>query len=130
MEAQETVQDLGISDRLRRSPGRSGRVKVASARVTQSEHDTLDGAAGKQGKALSEWAREVLLREARSAHTENAVLTEVVALRMLMSTVLRSIATGETLTPEAYAQVIAEVRAGKHEAARDLLEQYQNTPQE
>jgi hypothetical protein len=130
MEAQQVTKDLGIADRLRRSPGRSGRVKVASARVTEREHDALDDAAGKQGKGLSEWAREVLLREARAAHTETAVFTELVALRMLVSTVLRSVALGETLSPETYAQIIAEVRAGKHEAARDLISQYQSAAKE
>jgi hypothetical protein len=130
MEAQQIAQDLGIADRLRRSPGRSGRVKVASARVTESEHDTLDAAAGRQGKALSEWAREVLLREAEGAQTDTAVFTELVALRMLVSTVLRSVALGETLSAEAYAQIIAEVRAGKHKAARDLISQYQTAAKE
>jgi hypothetical protein len=105
-------------------------VKVASARVTESERDALDVAAGRQGKALSEWAREVLLREAGGAQTDTAVFTELVALRMLVSTVLRSVALGETLSAEAYAQIIAEVRAGKHEAARDLISQYQSAAKE
>ena len=130
MEAQQITQDLGIADRLGRSAGRSRRVKVASARVTESEHDTLDAAAVRRGKGLSEWAREVLLREAEGAQTDTAVFTELVALRMLVSTVLRSVALGETLSAEAYAQIIAEVRAGKHEAARDLISQYQTAAKE
>lgn len=59
-----------------------------------------------------------------------ALFTEMVALRKLMSTVLRSVSIGEKLTPEAYAQILAEVRTGKHGDARELFSQYQNTPKE
>ena len=71
-----------------------------------------------------------MLREARTTHTDTAVFTELVALRLFLSNILRTVALGQTMTPEAYAQVLAEVRNGKHEAARDMLAQYQNTGRE
>jgi hypothetical protein len=49
---------------------------------------------------------------------------------MLMSTVLRSIALRETMTPETFAQILAEVRSGKHDATRDVLNQYQTVTKE
>ena len=116
---------LGLESRIRRSHGRGSRDCVANTRVTREEQRELAAAAAAQGKALSEWGREVLLREARKGASDTALLTEVIALRMLMSTVLRTVALGERLSPEAYAQVLAEVRANKHETARDVLSQYQ-----
>ena len=122
-----TLAEIGIDSRIRRSQGRLARNAIASAKVTRDEQQELEAAARRENKALSEWAREVLIREARTKHTDAAVFTELVALRLLLSNILRTVALGETMTPEAYAQVLAEVRNGKHEAARDMLAQYRNT---
>ena len=48
-----------LETRLARSVGRSGRDRMANARVTQAEQRELHNAARSQGKSLSEWAREV-----------------------------------------------------------------------
>jgi hypothetical protein len=34
------------------------------------------------------------------------------------------------MTPEAFAQILAEVRSGKHDATRDVLNQYQTVTKE
>lgn len=115
---------LAIDARLTRSSSRARRDRMANARVTATEQKELEQAARAEGKALSEWGREVMLERARKGTADTALLTELVALRMLMSMVLRSVALGEKLTPEAYAQILAEVRKGKHETARDVLAQY------
>ena len=104
------------------SPARD---RKCEARRHERSSSELEAAAEREGKALSEWAREVLLEKAQASQTDTALFTEVIALRMLMSTVLRTVALGERLSPEAYAQVLAEVRANKHETARDVLSQYQ-----
>lgn len=122
--------DLGIASRIRRSQGRYARNAIASIKVTRDERAELEKAAGASGQALSEWGRDVLLRRARSGNAEDAMLTELIALRMLTSTVLRSIAIGQSLTPEAYAQILTEVKTSKHEAARDVLRQYTKSPKE
>ena len=125
MDVAKTQDDLGISSRLRRSRGRPGRVIAASTKVTQDEQTELEGAAKREGKAFSEWAREVLLREARSGGKDTALFTEVVALRMSLTAVLRNLAVGDKMTPESYAKVQAEVRITKHDTARDVLAQYE-----
>jgi hypothetical protein len=121
---------LGIADRLRRTKGRDSRTRSLASRFTPAEERELIAAAAREGKFTAEWTREALLRAARAHSTDGAVITELVALRMLLSTVLRSVALGETVTPEAYAQILAEVRAGKHDAARDVLDQYRNPTKE
>lgn len=117
---------LGIAGRLERQRGRTIRDQVIGAKITSEEQDELTAVARREGKLLSEWMRDTLLREARTGRADMAVFTEAVALRRLMSTVLRSVAIGEKLTPEAYAQIITEVRAEKHDDACELMSQYQN----
>ncbi len=97
---------------LLRSRGRTGRDRVVSSRATADEHQELEAAAKAEGKALSEWTREVLLREARSPRL-NALFTEVVATRMLLNLLLKSIACGKQITDEEFSGVLTDVRTGK-----------------
>ena len=79
MDTEHTANDLGIPNRVRRSLGRSARVIPATAKVTREEQGELEAAAKREGKALSEWAREVLLERARKGSAEGAVFTELIA---------------------------------------------------
>jgi hypothetical protein len=130
MTTEITEKDLGIAGRIRRSHGRGARVVAAMSKVTREEREELEAAAKRAGKALGEWGRETLLRAAREGQTDRAVFTELIALRLLMNGVLRSIAVGETLTAGQYQQLLAEVKRTKHDAAADVLNQYQPVAQE
>jgi hypothetical protein len=130
MEAVHGQKDLGIANRLRRTQGRPNRTRSIGTRFTPDEELELKAAAVAKGSFVAEWAREVLLCEARTRRFDAAVITEVVALRMLVSTVLRSIALKETLTPDAFTQILSDVRSGKHDATRDVLNQYQTVARE
>ena len=121
----ELPKDLGIADRVRRSQGRFARNAIASAKVTRDEQKELEAAAKGEGKALSEWAREVLLLAARGSRTDRALFTEVTALRLFVTNVLRPLALGKTLSPEEFQAIQAGVRNDKHDAAQQLLAQYQ-----
>jgi hypothetical protein len=96
---------------------------MANARVTRAEQQELAAAAKSEGKALSEWAREVLLREARSARAD-ALFTEIVAIRMLLNLVLKPLSCGELMTPESFSAVLTNVRTTKRKAATDVMEHY------
>jgi hypothetical protein len=124
------AQVFDITDRLRRTKGRENRSCIIASRFTPTEEKELKDAAARTGKFTGEWARGALLAAAKSEDTQRAVITELTALRMLMNTVLRSVATGEIVTPESYAQILAEVRNTKHEAARDVLNQYKSPAKE
>lgn len=126
MEQETQPVDLGITARLSRSGTRTSRDQMANARVTRDEQRELIEAARADGKALSEWAREVLLDRARGGPNTAAVFTELIALRLLVSNVLRTLALGKTMTEKEYAQVLTEVRTNKHNAAGEVLTQYQN----
>ena len=121
---QEKVLEVNsFDDRLRRSRGCLSRNAVASAKVTRDEQIELEDAAQAEGKALSEWAREVLLREARYGKGD-AMFTELIAMRMLLNQVLRPIAEGHGVTMDGFTEIIADVRQQKHTVARQLREQY------
>ena len=120
-----TQNDLGIAERLRRN-GRPPRVHVVATRFTAAEAATIKHAAAGRGLTVREWARESMLHAASEIPTDVSVFTEVVALRMLLNTVLRTVALGEKMSPDAYAQALAEVRTEKHGAAKDMLSQYEN----
>ena len=128
MRTEEAGAGVNFESRLRRSQGREGRKHVASAKVTEGEYRELQTAAQIDGKALSEWAREVLLREARSSRAD-ALFTEIVATRMLLNLVLKPLACGEVMSAEAFSSVLTSVRTTKHKAATDVMGQYANTDQ-
>jgi uncharacterized protein (DUF1778 family) len=96
---------------------------MANARVTADEQQELHAAARAEGKALSEWAREILLREARRSH-DDALFTELVATRMLLVNLIKPLILGEKVSPAWITEAMAMVRKEKHKAALDLMQQY------
>jgi len=118
----EQVTD-NLEARLSRSRSRLPRIHVAQARVTQSEHHDLEEAARREGKALSEWARDVLLREARRSDGE-AVFTEIVATRMLLVNLIKPLILGKPVTSQWITEAMTAVRREKRRAAQEVLQQY------
>lgn len=123
MDTQTNPAAVDFENRLARSSGRSGRTYVASAKVTGAEQDELISAAQLEGKALSEWSREVLLREARRMNGD-PVFTEIIATRTLLNKVLRKITLGQGMTTEQFNAMQDEIRTTKHATAREVMEQY------
>lgn len=120
-----------LSTRLRRSRGRSGRVFSINSKLTEPELRLLENAAAQNGKAISEWAREVLI-EAAQRTGPDVILVELVATRMLMVNMLKMIGQTRALPEAEYAKIHAEVQKVKRRIARELAEQTQrlNTAKE
>ena len=114
---------LRMDARLSRSKGRLARVHVAQARVTLPEQKALEDAARREGKALSEWARDVLLREARRS-PDDALFTELVATRMLLVNLIKPLILGEKVSPTWITEAMGMVRREKHKAAEEVMQQY------
>ena len=123
-ETRDSVIDFERS--LRRSHGRAGRVFVVSAKVTSDEKKELDTAASKAGKAFSEWAREALLREANRP-TDDVLLTELVATRMMLVNLIKPLTLGKQMTPDEFAKLTAHVRTEKRKATAELMQQYETS---
>ncbi len=88
-----------------------------------SEEKELTQAAETEGKSASEWAREVLLREARGSRTD-VLLTEIVAMRMMLNSLLRPLTCGEIITADDFTAHMTNIRTTKHKVALDILQQY------
>ena len=115
--------NLNLEVRLARSEGRSGRDRMANARVTVNEQRELHEAARLHGKSLSEWAREILLREARRS-ADDPLFTELIATRMILLNRLKPLAMGQIVTPEDFNRISATVRSDKRKVAQEIQQQY------
>ena len=120
------VSNTTIDVRLARSTGRSGRDRMANARVTAEEQEELHEAARAHGKSLSEWARKILLREARRSD-EDPLFIELVATRMILLNLLKPLAMGQVVTPEEFTRISATVRSDKRRVAQEIQQQYIKT---
>jgi hypothetical protein len=131
MSLTEPPVSLDLSTRLRRSRGRSGRVFSINSKLTEPELRLLENVAAENGKAVSEWAREVLL-EAAQRTGPDVILVELVATRMLLVNMLKMIGQTRALPEAEYTKIHAEVQKVKRRIARELAEQTQrlNTAKE
>jgi hypothetical protein len=89
-------------------------------KLTQQEVQLLDQIATAKGMARSEWMRDVLLRELRGASANDPSLAEILGVRLLLVNVLRPLAAGQRLTPEAFDKLLDEISEAKHALAGKL----------
>jgi hypothetical protein len=115
--------ELQLESRLNRSQGRERRSRSFGTKLTRAEEAELYKAAKAENKYAGEWAREVLLREARR-NEEDALFTELVATRMLMVNLFKPLITGKPVSPEWVTEVMAAVRKEKRKAAQEVRQQY------
>jgi hypothetical protein len=119
-----SILDSQTSTKRGKIRGRESRNQTLTTKVTATEYRAVEDAAGAEAKTTSEWLRDLAL-EAVAAQTEGGtekiVLPEIVGVRLLLVNVLRSVATGQKLTPEAFDKLLDQVGAAKHELAGKLL---------
>src|SRR5450759_1612664 len=106
----------------KKNGSRDFRVHTASTKVTQSELAELEHAAAARGIRVSEWIREVLLRELHRSDRVNSgdqanygrrTLTEIVGLQLFLTNVLSPLSRGEWMTKEQYEQLMRQVKVHK-----------------
>jgi hypothetical protein len=106
--------------------GREFRTVTASTKVTDQELAQLESAAAARGVRLGEWIRDVLFREAKLSTDPpdtNAEMVEIIGLQMFLTRVLSTIACGDRMTREECQDLMRNVKANKHRAARDAMAQ-------
>ena len=112
---------------------REFRTVTASTKVTDQELAQLEKAAASRGVRLGEWIRDVLFREAKlSAEAPDADphMVEIIGLQMFLTRVLTAVASGERMSREQCQELMRNVKADKHRAARDAMEQYRKDNEE
>lgn len=104
--------------------GRESRNQTLTTKVTATEYRAVEDAAGAQAKTTGEWLRDLAL-DALAAQTaggtETVMLPEVVGVRLLLVNALRSVAIGQTMTPEAFDKLLDQIGTAKHELAGKIL---------
>ena len=124
MAAVEIEGILNLKTRLdRRLKSGAIRTRTVGTRVTDAEEQELIAAANRDSQNVSEWTRDVLLKAARRRESD-AVLTEVIATRMLMVNLLKPLAMGKTVSQEWITEAMAAVRREKRKAAQEVMQQY------
>ena len=64
--------------------------------------------------------RDVILRELRNAPMSDPSLAEILGVRLLLVNVLRPLAAGQRLAPEAFDRLLDDISTAKHELAGKL----------
>lgn len=109
---------------LRRRKGevrsRESRNRSLNTKLTPSEFAKVEASARGNGCALGEWVRDVILRELRKPSADDPCLAEVVGVRLLLVNVLRPLAAGQTLAPQAFDKLLDEISEAKHQLAAKL----------
>src|SRR5271165_2003031 len=89
-------------------------------KLTQQEVRLLDQLATAKGVARSEWMRDVILRELRGDSANDPSLAEILGIRLLLVNVLRPLAAGQVLAPEAFDKLLDQISDAKHQLASKL----------
>ena len=109
-----TARAISDSDRA------LNRVFPVTTKLTKGERGKVTEFAKSQGLARGEWIRDVILREVRGASASNPSLSEILGVRLLLVNVLRPLAAGQKLTPEAFDRLLDEISDAKHQLAAKL----------
>jgi hypothetical protein len=102
---------------------RDSRSRSLGTKLTLAEDKEMTKAAAAAGKSASEWAREVLLREARRSE-DDPLFTELIATRMILLNLLKPLAMGQIVSPEDFTRISASVRSDKRKVAHEIQQQY------
>jgi hypothetical protein len=96
------------------------RVFPVTAKLTKEELGRVTEFAKSQGRARGEWIRDVILKEMRNGSGSDPFLAEILGVRLLLVNVLRPLAAGQKLTPEAFDRLLDEISEAKHQLAGKL----------
>lgn len=118
------ILDAQMSTKRGKIRGRESRNQTLTTKVTATEYRAVEDAAGAEAKTTGEWLRDLALN-AVAARTEGGsetiILPEIVGVRLLLVNALRSVAIGQTMTPEAFDKLLDQIGTAKHELAGKLL---------
>jgi hypothetical protein len=83
------------------------RNRTVGCKMTDSEAERLTAVAEQDGMTLGEWCREAILRGGSAS--DDPALAEIVGVRLLLVNVLRPLAAGEKLAPEAFDKMLDQM---------------------
>ena len=98
----------------------SFRLTNVSSKLSRSETERFDALAKRRGQQRGELIRRLILDELSRDGGEpaaSAELSEIVGLRLMLTNVLKPLATGQKLTPEVFDGIMTEVKKRKRAVA-------------
>lgn len=111
----KTKQETGSND-----DREAHRIFPVTAKLTKQERKAVTDFAKSRGLARGQWMRDAILRELRGASATDTSLAEILGVRLLLVNVLRPLAAGQKLTPEAFDKLLDEISTAKHDLAGKL----------
>ena len=106
------------------------RLRGVTTKLNPSEVESVERLARSRGLQRGELIRKLILDElARDAGTVEASteLTEIMGIRLMLTNLFRPLATGQKLTPEAFDNMLAEVKKRKYSVASDAMKDLERT---
>jgi len=103
----------------------SFRLLGVTTKLNLREVEDVERLARSRGLQRGELIRKLILDElARDAGSVEASteLTEIMGIRLMLTNLFRPLATGQKLTPEAFDNMLAEVKKRKREVATDAMQ--------
>lgn len=103
--------------------GRESRNLTLTTKLTAAEFAQAEAASKLSGKTAGEWLRDLALAAVRggvSGEQHGLILAEVIGVRLLLVNVLRSLAAGQTISPEAFDRMLDEIANVKYSLAEKL----------
>ena len=101
------------------------RLKTAGTKLNEEETAALEKHCRDKGVTPGELIRQLILTElgrgTLSNDTGDPVLTEILGVRLFLVNVLRPLAVGQRLTPEAFDKLLDEIGSAKHKLAAQIL---------
>jgi hypothetical protein len=98
----------------------ANRVCPVTVKLTLEEHREVTEHSEALGQARSEWMRDVILRELRNSSSD-PLLEEVVGIRLLLINVLRPLANGQQMPPEAFDKLLEHIGGRKVEIVQKMI---------
>jgi hypothetical protein len=100
------------------------RLRGVTTKLNPSEVESVERLARSRGLQRGELIRKLILDElAREAGTAavSIELAEIMGIRLMLTNLFRPLATGQKLTPEAFDNMLAEVKKRKYSVASDAM---------
>jgi len=100
------------------------RNRTVSTKLSEIEMADAERMATTRGQWLSEWVRDVIVRELRNEAEEKIAMhafTELVGLELLVMNTLQPLVSGQKMSTEQFRKLVEQIQATKHTKARELL---------
>jgi hypothetical protein len=113
--------------------GRESRDQSLNTKLTLTEFAAMKAASETDGRAIGEWAREVLLKEVHSPSASlgaEHLMIEIIGLQLFLTDALSPVVCGEHMSAEQYENLMRNVKATKRRAAQTVIAQYVAEKQE